>query len=488
MTKKITIVGLGAGDLNQLPYGVYRLLTQSKQLFLRTKEHPVISELGDQIHYESFDVIYEENDDFDQVYTSIVEILLKKANEMDLIYAVPGHPLVAERTVQLLLKEGRKKGYTVKIEGGQSFLDSTFQALEIDPVEGFQLVDAFDLKRDMLQLKGHVIITQVYDQIIASEVKLTLMEQLPDDYKIKIVTAAGSNLQELKEIELYELDRETTINNLTSIYVPPVKDETILYHQFSSFREIIAELRGPNGCPWDKEQTHQTLKKYLIEECYELLEAIDKDDIDHIIEELGDVLLQVVLHAQIGEDEGMFSIDEVIRGVAEKMVRRHPHVFGNHSVSDSNEVLANWEEIKRKEKGTREDQSVLDAVASSLPALSRAYHLQKKAAKVGFDWPSVEGAWEKVKEELKEFEEEIAMNNDQQFIMKEFGDLLFAFVNVGRHYKIEPEEALSSTNVKFFNRFRYIEKMAHERLQELQNMSLEEMDYYWNEAKKLDKE
>lgn len=488
MTKEITIVGLGAGDLNQLPYGVYRLLTQSKQLFLRTKEHPVISELGDQIHYESFDVIYEENDDFDQVYTSIVENLLTKANEMDLIYAVPGHPLVAEKTVQLLLKEGREKGYTVKIEGGQSFLDSTFQALEIDPVEGFQLVDAFDLKRDMLQLKGHVIITQVYDQIIASEVKLTLMEQLPDDYKIKIVTAAGSSFQELKEIELYELDRETTINNLTSIYVPPVKDETILYHQFSSFREIIAELRGPNGCPWDKEQTHQSLKKYLIEECYELLEAIDKDDIDHIIEELGDVLLQVVLHAQIGEDEGMFSIDEVIRGVAEKMVRRHPHVFGNHSVSDSNEVLANWEEIKRKEKGTREDQSVLDAVASSLPALSKAYHLQKKAAKVGFDWPSVEGAWEKVKEELKEFEEELAVNNDQQFIMKEFGDLLFAFVNVGRHYKIEPEEALSSTNVKFFDRFRYIEKMAHERHQELQNMSLEEMDYYWNEAKKLDKE
>jgi len=488
MTKEITIVGLGAGDLNQLPYGVYRLLTQSKQLFLRTKEHPVISELGDQIHYESFDVIYEENDDFDQVYTSIVENLLTKANEMDLIYAVPGHPLVAEKTVQLLLKEGREKGYTVKIEGGQSFLDSTFQALEIDPVEGFQLVDAFDLKRDMLQLKGHVIITQVYDQIIASEVKLTLMEQLPDDYKIKIVTAAGSSFQELKEIKLYELDRETTINNLTSIYVPPVKDETILYHQFSSFREIIAELRGPNGCPWDKEQTHQSLKKYLIEECYELLEAIDKDDIDHIIEELGDVLLQVVLNAQIGEDEGMFSIDEVIRGVAEKMVRRHPHVFGNHSVSDSNEVLANWEEIKRKEKGTREDQSVLDAVASSLPALSKAYHLQKKAAKVGFDWPSVEGAWEKVKEELKEFEEELAVNNDQQFIMKEFGDLLFAFVNVGRHYKIEPEEALSSTNVKFFDRFRYIEKMAHERHQELQNMSLEEMDYYWNEAKKLDKE
>lgn len=488
MTKTITIVGLGAGDLNQLPFGVYRLLTQSKHIFLRTKEHPVINELSDQIQFESFDNIYEQYDDFDQVYTSIADILLTKANDMNILYAVPGHPLVAEKTVQFLLREGRKKGYTIQIEGGQSFLDSTFQALEIDPVEGFQLVDAFDLNRELLQLKSHVIITQVYDQMIASEVKLTLMEQLPDDYKVKIVTAAGSSLQEIKEVELYELDRETTINNLTSVYIPPVKDETILYHQFSSFRHIIAELRGPNGCPWDKEQTHQSLKKYLIEECYELLEAIDKDDIDHIIEELGDVLLQVVLHSQIGEDEGMFSIDDVIKGVAEKMVRRHPHVFGTQTVQDSEEVLANWEEIKRKEKGTREETSVLDAVASSLPALSKAFHLQKKAAKVGFDWPSVKGAWEKVKEELQEFEDEIDTNRDHSLIMKEFGDLLFAFVNVGRHYKIEPEEALSSTNVKFYDRFRHIEKRAIENSQELQNMSLEEMDYYWNEAKKLDRE
>ncbi len=488
MTKTITIVGLGAGDLNQLPFGVYRLLTQSKHIFLRTKEHPVINELSDQIQFESFDNIYEQYDDFDQVYTSIADILLTKANDMNILYAVPGHPLVAEKTVQILLREGRKKGYTIQIEGGQSFLDSTFQALEIDPVEGFQLVDAFDLNRELLQLKSHVIITQVYDQMIASEVKLTLMEQLPDDYKVKIVTAAGSSLQEIKEVELYELDRETTINNLTSVYIPPVKDETILYHQFSSFRHIIAELRGPNGCPWDKEQTHQSLKKYLIEECYELLEAIDKDDIDHIIEELGDVLLQVVLHSQIGEDEGMFSIDDVIKGVAEKMVRRHPHVFGTQTVQDSEEVLANWEEIKRKEKGTREETSVLDAVASSFPALSKAFHLQKKAAKVGFDWPSVKGAWEKVKEELQEFEDEIDTNRDHSLIMKEFGDLLFAFVNVGRHYKIEPEEALSSTNVKFYDRFRHIEKRAIENSQELQNMSLEEMDYYWNEAKKLDRE
>lgn len=487
MAKKITIVGLGAGDLNQLQFGVYQLLTKAEHLFLRTKEHPVIHELDSSIRYESFDSIYEENEDFDRVYLNIVKTLLEKAASTDIVYAVPGHPLVAEKTVQLLLTEGREKGYIVTVEGGQSFLDATFQALEIDPIEGFQLVDAMTLSSEQLQLQGHIIITQVYDQLIASEVKLTLMEQLPDDYKVMIVTAAGSSQQELKEVELYELDRETNVHNLTSVYVPPIKEEKMVYHQFPTFRKIIAQLRGPNGCPWDKEQTHQSLKKYLIEECYELIEAIDKDDIDHMVEELGDVLLQVVLHAQIGEDEGMFSIDDVISGVSEKMVRRHPHVFGETAVNSTDEVLVNWDEIKKNEKGSSETQSILDSVAGSLPALSKAYHLQKKAAKVGFDWPSIDGTWEKVKEEIREFEEEISLKRDQQLIMKEFGDLLFAFINVGRHYKIEPEEALSSTNVKFTDRFNYIEKQAKQNGKELEKMTLEEMDELWNEAKTLDK-
>ncbi|TXC85011.1 nucleoside triphosphate pyrophosphohydrolase [Metabacillus litoralis] len=488
MAKKITIVGLGAGDLNQLPFGVYQLLTKAEALYLRTKEHPVIEELTNELTFESFDSIYEQNDDFDSVYATIVNVLLEKAENDDIVYAVPGHPLVAEKTVQILLTEGRQKGFTISLEGGQSFLDATFQALEVDPIEGFQLVDALGLESAKLQLKGHVVITQVYDQMIASDVKLTLMEQLPDDYKVVIVTAAGSNAQILKEVELFELDRETTVNNLTSVYIPPVKDDTLLNHQFDAFRQVVAELRGPNGCPWDKEQTHSSLKKYLIEECYELLEAIEKDDIDHIIEELGDVLLQVVLHAQIGEDDGMFSMDDVIKGINEKMIRRHPHVFGETNVSDTEEVLVNWDEIKKAEKGTENEQSILDSVAKTLPALSKAYHLQKKAAKVGFDWPTIDGAWLKVKEEISELEEEFSKKGDNPLLSKEYGDLLFALVNVGRHYKVEPEEALTSTITKFYDRFHYIEKKAKENKKELHNMSLEEMDTYWNEAKKLEKE
>ncbi|MDQ0233287.1 nucleoside triphosphate pyrophosphohydrolase [Metabacillus malikii] len=488
MGKKITIIGLGAGDLNQLPFGVYKMITETEHLYLRTEKHPVIDELKQEISYESFDTVYEQSSQFEEVYRTITESLLQKAEYNDIVYAVPGHPLVAEKTVQLLLNEGRGKGYTIVVQGGQSFLDAMFQALEIDPVEGFQLVDAISMESNKLDLQGHLIITQVYDQIVASEVKLSLMEQLPDDYKVKIVTAAGSEDQLIKEVPLYEIDREINVNNLTSIYVPPVDNREQLHHQFNVLRQIIAQLRGPNGCPWDIEQTHQSLKKYLIEECYELIEAIDEEDIDHIIEELGDVLLQVVLHAQIGEDDGMFSIDEVIKGISDKMVRRHPHVFGDIKVSGTDDVLKNWNDIKQAEKTEGRVLSILDKVTTSLPALSKAYHLQKEAAKVGFDWTSIDDVWDKVKEEIKELEVELTIKDNNHKILQEFGDVIFALVNVGRHYKIEPEEALIVTNKKFYNRFRYIEEMARNQHQDLTELSLEEMDAYWNEAKKLEKE
>ncbi|MBS4161470.1 nucleoside triphosphate pyrophosphohydrolase, partial [Klebsiella pneumoniae] len=264
----------------------------------------------------------------------------------------------------------------------------TFNALQIDPIEGFQFVDAVQFSADEIELSHHLIISQVYDQMTASEVKLTLMEKLPDDYEIVIVTAAGSSLEETRRVPLYELDRSIGINNLTSIYVPPVKDEALLHQEFSMFRRVIRELRGPDGCPWDRKQTHQSLKKYLIEECYEALEAIDEEDPDHLVEELGDVMLQVLLHAQIGEDDGFFTIDDVIAGITGKMIRRHPHVFGNITVRDEADVVKNWEDIKKQEKQTAQ-KSLLDDIPKPLPALSKANQLQKKAAKTGFDWSDV---------------------------------------------------------------------------------------------------
>ncbi|WP_312097787.1 nucleoside triphosphate pyrophosphohydrolase [Niallia sp.] len=481
---KIKIIGLGAGDMDQLPLGVYRSLMDEKNaVYVRTKDHPVISILEQEgAAFHSFDSIYEKHDQFEAVYKEIVAFLLEKAGEKDIVYAVPGHPLVAEKTVQLLIEKDKEGLASIEIAGGQSFLDSIFQALRIDPIEGFQLLDGTALDRSSIQLRNHLIIGQVYDTFSASEVKLTLMDILPYDYPIKIVTAAGSSLENIKAIELHELDREIDLNNLTSVYVPPVREEKILHKEFSQLRHIIAELRGPNGCPWDKKQTHESLRKYLLEESYELIEAINEGDIDHIIEELGDVLLQVMLHSQIGQDEGYFSIDDVIEGISDKMIRRHPHVFGEEQAESVDDVMKHWQNAKKKE-AKEEKSSVLDGINQALPHLMQAYELQKKAAKVGFDWPDANGAWEKVKEEILEFQKEIEEATNKEKIESEFGDVLFSLVNIARFYKVDPELAIFQTNKKFIQRFSYIEEKVKESGKEWSQMSLKELDGYWNEAK-----
>ncbi|MGA9225278.1 MAG: nucleoside triphosphate pyrophosphohydrolase [Mesobacillus sp.] len=484
MTNKISIIGLGAGDLDQLPLGVYKRLKQDKNLFLRTKEHPVVAELEQEgLQFQSFDSIYEKHDQFADVYEEITETLLAEAKKEPVTYAVPGHPLIAERTVQLLLERGPERNTEIEIGGGQSFLDAMFQALEIDPIEGFQLLDGTELSKESLLLKSHTIIGQVYDSFVASEVKLTLMEKLPDEYEVYIVTAAGSKDEVIRKVPLYELDREMELSNLTSVYVPPAEEEQILYKDFSKLRGIISILRGPNGCPWDKKQTHQSLKKYLIEESYELIEAIDNEDIDHMIEELGDVLLQVMLHAQIGEDEGYFTIDDVIEGVSAKMVRRHPHVFGDKTAENEEEVMKNWQEIKEQEKGGAV-KSLLEGAGKGLPNLLKAYELQKEAAKVGFDWKTAAPILDKVKEEIDELSAEITEKGKLEDIQLEYGDLLFALVNFARHYDMNPEEALFKANQKFMRRFAYIEQRAAENGKSVDSYSLEELDSFWNEAKK----
>jgi len=358
----------------------------------------------------------------------------------------------------------------------------------VDPIDGFQLLDGTLLKRDEIHIHHHLIIAQVYDQLVASDVKLVLMEKYPDEYEITVVTAAGTSKEQLKKIPLFELDRQPFLDNLTSVYVPPVRSREFSYKEFPTLRGIIADLRGPDGCPWDKKQTHQSLKRYLIEESYELLDAIDRDDIDDMIEELGDVLLQVMLHAQIGEDEGMFSIEDVMESISKKMIRRHPHVFGEASAKDADDVVKNWEQIKAAEKGDQgaNEGSLLDRVEKGLPALLRAYEVQKSAAKVGFDWGNAQDALEKVIEETKEFQEELT-KEEQQGQLEEMGDLLFAVVNVARLAHIHPEEALQSTNEKFYRRFSYIEKKVRETGRPFQDYTLEELDQLWNEAKKQGK-
>ena len=339
----IKIVGLGAGNLDQMPYGIYKLLQSEAHVYLRTDEHPVVAELG--LNYTSFDHVYERFGTFEEVYDEITKTLLAANTNDDIIYAVPGHPMVAERVVQLLIASDAE----VEIIGGQSFIDAMFTTLKIDPIEGFAMYDATDFDPESITLHHHTIFCQVYNNEMASNIKLPLLDILPPEFEVYLVTAAGTRLEMVKKVLLSELDFEAELNNLTSVYIPPVSKD-LLKHELSFLRGVMRELRGANGCPWDKEQTHESLKKYLIEETGELLEALAGEDDDHIVEELGDVLLQVMFHAQIGEEDGYYNINDVIRTLSEKLIRRHPHVFGELKASTSEEVLAIWNEVKNSEK------------------------------------------------------------------------------------------------------------------------------------------
>lgn len=251
--------------------------------------------------------------------------------------------------------------------------------------------------------------------------------------------------------------------------------------EFVRLTEIMARLRGPGGCPWDAEQTHESLKRYLLEECYEVLEAVDTGDDTLLVEELGDLILQPVFHAAIAEGRGAFTIADVLSAICDKLERRHPHVFGDQQISTSDEQVANWERIKQGEKKA-ERTSAIAGVPPHLPALMKAQKVTEKAARVGFDWPDLDGVFAKVLEELKEFEETMA-EGDQERMEAELGDLLFAIVNLGRFLRLDPEEALRKTIDRFGRRFRHVEESLLTAGKAMKDATLEEMDHFWEEAK-----
>ena len=477
----LTVIGLGAGELNQLSLGTYRKLKEANFIVARTDQHAAVAELRTEgVTITSFDEIYEQHDSFLQVYEEIVNALIDMCTKHPVTYVVPGHPLVAERTVQLLIEKEREGIIKLEIAGGNSFLDPIFTALRIDPVEGFQLLDGTTMKRDDVQMSQHVIIGQVYDAFIASEVKLSLMEKYAYDHPVTIVTAAGSTGEKVNTVPLFELDRVTAIDNLTSVYVPPIKNHDDSLREWTTFREIIRMLRAPGGCPWDREQTHDSLKKYLIEETHELLEAINQKDDEAIIEELGDVLLQVFLHAQIGEDAGYFAMEDVLETVSSKMIRRHPHVFSDSEAETAEDVARNWQSIKDDEQpGVK---SILEDQERQTSSLLTSLNYQKEAAKVGFDWPDIDGAFEKFEEEWAEFRAEIK-SGSKIGQMDELGDVLFTIVNISRFLKLSPEEAIIHANQKFKSRFTFVEKSVMDGLGQFSGYTLDELESFWQQAK-----
>ena len=250
--------------------------------------------------------------------------------------------------------------------------------------------------------------------------------------------------------------------------------------------DIVEILRSPDGCPWDKEQDHKSIRRDFLEETYEVIEAINKDDKDLLLEELGDVLLQVVFHTQIEREKGTFDLKDVADGICKKMIERHPHVFGDVSAETSEQVLENWDVIKKQTKSQKTQTESMLSIPREFPALMRADKVQKKAAKVGFDWDSIEGAFDKVHEEIDELKEAVLMGVVDN-AREELGDLLFSVVNVSRFIKVDSEEALTNATDKFIDRFSKVEKMADERGLVMKETSLEELDKLWDEAKLVSK-
>lgn len=343
----IYIFGLGPAHLGEMPKRVYDTISSQKKIYLRTLKHPAAQELkAGGLNIESFDSIYEDhNEDFEKVYPAIVKELIEHAQKEDVYYGVPGHPAVAEASVQLLLDSGAP----TKIIGGKSFIDDLFAAVEIDPVEGFLLVDSFDLNPDAIYPGHHLIVMQVFHSFIAGNVKLDLMELYPADHLICVVDAAGSPEEKTTWLPLYELDYFEGVHNLRSVYVPPLeRDEAT--RSIATTQSYIDEIFGEKGDAWIKSQSGERLLKYFQEELDELKEAYKNEDIDNIIEELGDLLMQIFYQTAWAEQENLFTFEEVLDHINKKLRRRHPHVFDDVVADTPEEVDALWQKIKKQER------------------------------------------------------------------------------------------------------------------------------------------
>ena len=347
----IRIIGLGTSDIDKMPLGVYKELKAAKQLFVRTMDHPAAVMLKDEgAEITSFDSYYEQNDTFEGTYEHITDTLLKAAETADVLYAVPGHPMVYETTTERLLEAAAAGQVNVEIAGGQSFIDDVITALKIPVNENFQLLDGTDLNIGDLDYNKHTLITQVYDQLSVSEVKVTLLEYYNYDAPVYLVDKAGSADENIIESTISEIDFHVPDSNLLCMFVPKAAgeqyDNRSIGHMVNVFDTLVSE---ENGCPWDSVQTHASLERYLLEESYEVIEAIEKQDDNGLIEELGDILLQVALHSAIGKKDGYFDFYDVLSSLNKKVVHRHPHVFGDATVENMDDLNEVWVKAKAAE-------------------------------------------------------------------------------------------------------------------------------------------
>jgi tetrapyrrole methylase family protein/MazG family protein len=476
----ITIVGIGPSSGDLLTRKAWEILSNSNELYFRTRRHPVIDLLPSSISIHSFDDLYDQADSIDEVYEAIVSKLTKLAQRDEgVIYAVPGDPSVGEATVHRLRERAKDEGFQCSIVAGVSFIEPSLEMLAYDALDGLIVADALvlaDAHHPGFPPDTAILIAQLHSRMVASNVKLTLLNQYPPNHQIQLVSRAGSPDACVENLTLDHLDRVDNFDITTTLFIPPLASKG----SFEAFQETIAHLRAPEGCPWDREQTHQSLRNHLMEETFEALDAIDRNDMESMKEELGDLLLQIVLQVQIATEEGTFLMADVIEHIREKLIRRHPHVFADLDLEQVDDVLHNWEALKEEERNNQgAKQGLLDGVPFGLPALAQADEIQARVARVGFDWPEIKGVVEKLQEELGEVAE-AETADDQEF---EMGDLLFAVVNYARWLKIDPEAALRQANQRFRDRFWHVERLAREGNVILSELNIDQLEALWQRAK-----
>ncbi len=496
----ITILGLGPGRWEDLTLQAQAVLERAAKdqetVFFRTLIHPIIEPLKrihPDLHIASFDLLYDEATNWDSLYQRIAQEICTRAKENPpVLYAVPGHPMIGDSSVQCILQEARKRDLNVSIVAGLSFLEPVCTALELDPlVLGMQVIDATELA--MLspdEIAGKIIptvpllISHIYNRRQAGAVKLALGECYHDEWPVKLVRSTNADASaSIVEMPLYQLDHEKPTNHFSTLYVPPLGPLEALRVP-ETLRYITMRLRRePDGCPWDRQQTHRSLTRYVIEETYEVVEALEENDMEKLAEELGDLLLQVYLHAEIARQEGDFNIGDVYEHVSAKLIRRHPHVFGQVEVENAGQVVQNWEEIKRQERIAAgkdvESESVLDGVPLASPALIVAQKYQKRAATVGFDYDNLQQVLAKLTEELQELQEAATLEHKYE----EMGDVLFMVARIARELDIDAEEALRSANRKFRQRFQAMEHITRFEGRTFSSYNLDEWRNLWNRVK-----
>ena len=474
----ITIVSLGTGDERLLTREAETALRNASRLVLRTRQHPMVPFLTREgIAFETLDALYDECADFDTFNLAASVRLMSLSEDEPLCYAVSDASM--DNTVLTLLSVLPRDASAAVVPGVSHAQRCLALVGAHPPAMRILAASEFLTLRNTPCEAG--LILELNSRECAGEVKLRLSSLLPDEWEVTFLyDAARTGEMSAVRIPLYELDRQPAYDHMSAVYVPPAPMESRARYDMDDLVNVMTRLRAPDGCPWDREQTHESLLVNLLEESYEFIQAVRDGDVEHMYDELGDVLLQVAFHAEIARQHGDFDLTDVTTAICRKMIERHPHIFGAVRADTSEEVLDNWEAIKRRQRGITSTAQAMADVSAGLSALMRAQKVQHKAHKVGFDFPDAPAALEKVREETQEVAQEFDLRRDPE---AELGDLLFSVVNVCRLCDKSPDIALFEATNRFISRFQSMENKIKNAGKRLEDLTLSEMDVYWSAGK-----